>query len=54
MSHAISASTLCFWLIEEYGRVVLGGSVTAQCLRSYGAGPDAYKGTAGIYLAFVY
>jgi len=32
----------------------IGGSVTAQCLRSYGAGPDACKGTAGIYLAFVY
>ena len=28
--------------------------VTAQCLCSYGAGPDVCKGTAGIYLAFVY
>ena len=32
----------------------ISGSVTAQCLRSYGAGPDVCKGTAGIYLAFVY
>ena len=32
MSHAISASTLWFWLIEGYGRIVLAG---AQLLSAF-------------------